>query len=188
MQRIRRVLGALLDTLLSPFRSPLSQAVIDQALFQGSAPELIYVLTLRGYRLNEQSAGVINDEGFGAYYFSRDGKHVQFRGDRGSFSDELCSLRPVTDSSAPVQWERDEVGWYRAGGEQHEYVVVRNDVILVLAGKVAEVPRATLREAIAGARHLTVTGHAEPGSAPAKRGDLPRTGDGAPNNTVGPGG
>ncbi|MEV4835237.1 hypothetical protein AB0K05_11980 [Nonomuraea sp. NPDC049486] len=182
---------ALLAVSACGAQGVLSQAAIDQALGQGTDPELIYVVDLPGYELQEQSVGAVGEEGFGAFYVSRDGRQVQLRVDRGAFDDAVCRERPVTDAEpvdAPVRCTPDEGGWYREAAGRHEYVAVKGDAFLLLAGKVTDVNRETLKNAIAGARQAAVTASPSPWRSPVERGDLPTTGDGAPNNEVGPGG
>ncbi|MDA0635160.1 hypothetical protein OUY22_17210 [Nonomuraea sp. MCN248] len=184
-------LAAILAVSACGTQGALSQAAIDQALRHGTAPELIYVVDLPGFELQEQSVGGVGEDGFGAFYVSPDGKQVQLRVDRGVFDDEVCEERPVTDAEpvdAPVRCARDEVGWYREAAGRHEYVAIRGDAFLLLAGKLTDVNRETLKTAIAGARQAAVTGSPTPWRSPVERGDLPTIGDGAPNNKVGPGG
>ncbi|MET8154869.1 hypothetical protein ABZT47_00770 [Sphaerisporangium sp. NPDC005289] len=169
----------------------LSQTLIDQARAQGAAPDLIYVVDLPGYELAEQSVGVIGEEGFGSFYVSPEGRRVELRVDRGSFSDGQCTGTPITNAeppTAPVRCDHDEVGWYRQGGGRHEYTAIRGDHYIRLAGGLADVDRAALKAAVAGARPATGTGTPSPPPSPVERGDLPTSGDGAPNNEVGPGG
>ncbi|MFC4529360.1 hypothetical protein [Sphaerisporangium dianthi] len=169
----------------------LSQAVIDRAEAQGAAPDLIYAVELPGYELAEQSVGGVGDEGFGAFYVSPDGRRVELRVDRGSFSDGLCadtSIDGAEPPTAPVRCERDEVGWYRQGGGRHDYTAIRGDHYIRLAGRLADVDRPALKAAVAGARPATGTGTPSPPPSPVERGDLPTNGDGAPDNEVGPGG
>ncbi|MET8140976.1 hypothetical protein ABZU32_11775 [Sphaerisporangium sp. NPDC005288] len=183
------VLGALLSGCGS--EGVLSQAVIDRAHAQGVAPDLIYVVDLPGYELAEQSVGGVGEEGFGAFYVSPDGRRVELRVDRGDFSDGQCADTPISGAdppTAPVRCDRDEVGWYRQGGGRHEYTAVRGDHYIRLAGRLADVDRAALKAAVAGARPATGTGTPSPPPSPVERGDLPTSGDGAPDNEVGPGG
>ncbi|WP_214103735.1 hypothetical protein [Acrocarpospora catenulata] len=184
------VLGRAL--LVGRGSGPLSQAALDQAYRQGVAPDLMYVVVVKGYEIAEQSVGVIGDEGFGAFYVAKDGRQVQLRIDRGVMTDELCAGLPVTDMeplTAPVRCERDEVGWYREGGGRHEYVAVHGDHLIKLAGRLEDVDRATLKAAVAGARTAVFTpGAPSPPHTPVRRGDLPTTGDGAPIQNTGPGG
>ncbi|MFC6087322.1 hypothetical protein [Sphaerisporangium aureirubrum] len=171
----------------------LTPAALEQARGQGVAPDLIYAVEVKGYSLADQSVGVVGDAGFGAFYVSESGHRVQLRIDRGTMSDDSCPGVPVTDMeplTAPVRCERDEAGWYREGGGHHEYVAVRADHLIKLAGRVGEVDRATLKAAVAGARPVSQSDPGTPSTpaTPVQRGDLPTTGDGAPIQPTGPGG
>ncbi|MGV9774550.1 hypothetical protein [Streptosporangium sp. NPDC003464] len=170
----------------------LSQAALDQARAQGVAPDLIYVVDLPGYGLAEQPVGVVGEEGFGAFYVSPEGRQVELRIDRGTFSDALCADSPLNGAEppAPVRCERDEVGWYRTAGGRHEYTALNGDHYVRLNGRVGEVDRAALKAAVAGARPVSGEGSGTPSPppGPVDRGDLPTNGDGAPDNGVGPGG
>ncbi|WP_203983262.1 hypothetical protein [Sphaerisporangium rufum] len=181
---------ALLRGRESP--GPFSQAAAEQALHQGVAPDLIYAVEVKGFAIQNMSVGAIGDEGFGALYASNDGRTVQLRIDRGAMTDATCAGTPVTGTGpgAPVRCERDEAGWYRVSGEQHEYVAAHGDHLIRLAGRLQDVDRAILKAAITGARQVTVTSSTgtSPGTGPVPRGDLPTTGDGAPIQNNGPGG
>ncbi|WP_204077555.1 hypothetical protein [Planotetraspora phitsanulokensis] len=169
----------------------LPAADLERIRAQGVAADLIYVVDVPGYTLAGQSLGVVNEEGFGAFYSSPEGRTVELRVDRGAFGDDMCVERPVHNAvDAPVTCEHDEVGWYRKAGARHEYIVVRGDHFILLNGMLNEVTRETLKDAVAGARHVAGdgTGTPEPPRTPVERGDLPTVGDGAPNNEVGPGG
>ncbi|MEV0199966.1 hypothetical protein [Nonomuraea sp. NPDC050691] len=176
----------------------LSQEVVDRARASGSAPDLIYAVQLDGYRILEQSAGVVGDEGFGAYYGTEDGtgEPVELRVDRGAFDDHLCASTPVSGGGgAPgggaVRCERDGDGWYRTDGVRQDYTVVRGDHFVRLVAAVGQVGRDALRRAVTGARPAVGDGTPAPPSprrTAVPRGDLPTTGDGAPYNPVGPGG
>jgi hypothetical protein len=169
----------------------LGEAEMGRLRAQGVAADLIYLVDMPGYKLAEQSVGVINEEGFGAAYASPEGRIVELRVDRGTFSDDVCRDRPVHNATnVPVTCERDEVGWYRVAGDRHEYIVVQGDHFIRLNGVATEVTRSALKQAVAGARPVTSDGNGtpEPPRTPVERGDLPTAGDGAPNNEVGPGG
>ncbi|GAA3812922.1 hypothetical protein GCM10022226_37070 [Sphaerisporangium flaviroseum] len=73
-------------------------------------------------------------------------------------------------------------------GSRHDYTAVRGDHYIRLAGQLADVDRPALKAALAGARPATGTGTPSPPPRPVERGDLPTSGDGAPDNEVGPGG
>ncbi|MEV5408933.1 hypothetical protein AB0K60_08850 [Thermopolyspora sp. NPDC052614] len=170
----------------------LDEAVIDQARQRGAAPELIYDVTVKGYTLARQSVGIVGEDGFGASYVAGNGWQVWLAVDRGVMTDAKCPDVPVTDAQpwdAPVRCERDEVGWYRVGGGRHEYVAVRGDHHITLAGVLEEVDRATLKAAVAGARPARVPDRPpSPLPSPVERGDLPPGWDGAPIQNTGPGG
>ncbi|GAA0389314.1 membrane protein [Microbispora corallina] len=158
----------------------------------GVSPDLVYLVDLPGHELAEQSLGVVNEEGFGAFYASPEGRQVELRVDRGTFDDEMCAAVPVEAAppDAEVVCDHDDVGWYRLAGDRQEYVVLRGDALIRLSGRAADVGRAALKAAVAGARPATDDENATPPPArvPVERGDLPTAGDGAPNNEVAPGG
>src|ERR1041384_6437694 len=77
----------------------IDQVLIDQAARQGAAPDLMYVVDLPGYELAVLSVGVINDEGFGAFYNASGGRQVEMRVDRGPYA---CV--------GTCEWDGD--GWY----------------------------------------------------------------------------
>lgn len=172
---------------------PLSEAVIERLAAQGVDPDLVYTVELPGYELAEQSVGVVGDEGFQAIYVSPEGHQVQLTVDRGQFSDDMCSESPIpnTDPPAtPTTCQRDGAGWYRAGGDRHEYVAMRDDHLLRLNTSTGGIDRAALETAVTHAQHVTAahSDATERPTGPVERGDLPTNGDGAPINTVGPGG
>ncbi|MER7368850.1 hypothetical protein [Nonomuraea wenchangensis] len=159
----------------------LSQAVIDRAIRQGTAPELIYVVNLPGYRPAEQSVGVINDEGFGVSYFAPRGRQVEMRVDRGAYT-------------GAGTFEPDGDGWYAEHEGRQEYVAVRAEHHVRLICSAGQVDRAVLKKAAEGARSAVGRRPPAPPSpsslppGPVKRGDMPRNGDGAPIQRRGPGG
>ncbi|MFC4588496.1 hypothetical protein [Sphaerisporangium corydalis] len=129
----------------------LSRARLDGLRSQGVAPDMVYLVDLRGYEPVEQSMSVYNDNGFQTFYLSAEGRQVWFGVDRGAFSDALCRERPVHDAeppAAPVSCEADDVGWYRVSGGRHEYAVVEDGHVIRLSGLRADVDRATLKEAM----------------------------------------
>ncbi|NUW32065.1 hypothetical protein HTZ77_11570 [Nonomuraea sp. SMC257] len=170
----------------------LSQEVVDRARASGAAPDLIYAVDLDGYQIMEQSAGGVNEEGFGVLYapVKGTGQPVELRVDRGAFDDDVCASTPVSggDGRAAVRCERDGDGWYRTDGVRQDYTVVRGDHYVRLAAAVGQVGRQALREAATGARPAVGDGTPAPPPTAVTRGDLPTTGDGAPYDPVGPGG
>lgn len=172
--------------------------MLDRLRAEGVAPELVYEVELDGYELAEQSVGVMGDDGFGAVYVSPDGPQVTLRVEWGTFSDDVCPETPLAGTetpTSPVACERDDAGWYRVAGDAHEYVVARGGRVLRLAGPRSAIGRAELESASVDARHVGGAGDGGNGDGttgppptPIERGDLPATGDGAPDNDVGPGG
>lgn len=153
--------------------SALSRSVIDQAIRQGAAPDLLYVVDLPGYELAEQSAGVVGEEGFGAFYTTPDGRQVELRVERGPYT---CA--------GPC--ERDGGGWYSEHGGRQEYVAVRAGHHVRLSCPAGQVDRDVLKRAAQGAR--PAVGDGTPAPSHVERGDLPGNGDGAPIQPTGPGG
>ncbi|MEV7969305.1 hypothetical protein AB0O34_25455 [Sphaerisporangium sp. NPDC088356] len=136
----------------------LSPAQLDDLRSEGVAPDMIYLVDLPGYELAEQSMSVYNREGFQAYYFSAEGRQVWFGVDRGHFSDAVCAAKPLHDAEPlipPDSCEYDEAGWYRTSGGRHEYAAVDEGHVIRISGLKADVNRASLKEAITGARHAT---------------------------------
>lgn len=169
------VLLLLLVTAACGQGAALSGPTMDRVLGQGVAPDLIYLVELPGYELAEQSIGVVNEKGFGAFYTSAEGGQVELRVDRGPY-------RCVGTC------ERDGDGWYAVHEGRHEYVAVGERHHLRLIGDVERVDRAVLREAAEGARPVVTEGTPSPPPDPVERGDLPSHGDMAPLNPTGPGG
>ncbi|WP_049567660.1 hypothetical protein [Nonomuraea sp. SBT364] len=153
----------------------LDGPTLDRVLGQGVAPDLIQLVELPGYELAEQSAGAVNEEGFGAVYTSPDGRQVELRVDRGPYR---CA----------GTCERDGDGWYAVHDGKHEYVAVRDGHHLRLISDEGQVDRAVLRKAAEGARPAVGDGTPSPPPGPVERGDLPSHGDMAPHNPTGPGG
>jgi hypothetical protein len=170
----------------------LSDQVAGRITGEGVDPELVYLVDLPGYELAEQSAGVVGNDGFGATYVSTDGtgSQVLLLVDRGRISDgdDTCAAAATCTS--------DDTGLYRVEADLHEYLVERDGgALLRLTAPLAGVDRSDLGAAAAGARRIDLdlpASGSDPGSGPSPttvpRGDLPSSGDGAPNNTVGPGG
>jgi hypothetical protein len=161
----------------------LSDEVLERLAARGVAPNLVYVVDLPGYELAEQSAGVVGNDGFGATYVSQDGSQVTLSVDHGRISDDLCA--------AATTCESDATGLYRVEADRHEYLAEpAGDVLLRLAAPTDDVDRSTLGAATTDAHLVEAAAPASASDTPTtvERGDLPSTGDGAPNNTVGPGG
>jgi hypothetical protein len=175
-----------------------SDAVMDRLRTEGVAPGLVYTVEVPGHDLAEQSVGVHGDDGFGAVHVSPEGEAVALTVERGTFDDEECRTTAVPNAEPPgttVSCERDDAGWYRTAGDQHQYIAVRDDHVVRLGSATDDLDRDTLRTALVNAHQVTpdesdspptTTGSSTPTSV--ERGDLPATGDGAPDNHVGPGG
>ncbi|MEG3626889.1 hypothetical protein [Streptomyces poriticola] len=167
-----------------------SAELAKRARALGVAPELVYVTEASGYTLAEQSVGVSGDDGFSAAYVLRDsGAHFTLYAERGEFDTGTCEQ----------QWtscERDGDVWYLTGKQEHGYARPENGHVIRVRAEKDAVPRDVLRSA-AEAAHRPDPAEAESALPPAdpaateppvERGDLPRYGDGAPNNDVGVGG
>ncbi|WP_424533160.1 hypothetical protein ACOZ38_22505 [Sphaerisporangium viridialbum] len=160
---MRRVISLSLLGVLSGCGAgvTLSRAQLDDLRSEGVAPDMVYLVDLPGYELAEQSMSVYNEEGFQTYYFSAEGRQVWFGVDRGTFSDAICAAKPLHDAEPlipPDSCEYDEAGWYRTSGRQHEYAAVDEGHVIRLSGLKADVDRASLKEAISGARHASGAG------------------------------
>ncbi|WP_435769119.1 hypothetical protein [Nocardioides sp. SYSU DS0651] len=160
-----------------------------RVLSQGVDPGLVYTIELPGFELAEQSAGVVGDSDYAAVHLPVDPPlttEVYLEVRSGPYATARCErdlLRGATGGSpvAVDSCEPDDEGWYRTGGDWHEYVVRRAGHHLVLGAPTAAVDRETLTEtALEARRHdQTATVPASP-SSPPTRGDLPTSGDGAP--------
>lgn len=159
----------------------------------GVAPELVYVTRAPGFTLAQQSVGVNGDDGFSASYWSATGGVLHLYVDRGTLTTARCERQPVDGASGTgTTCGRDGALWYRTTGDRYEYAVPGKDHVVWIAGDKA--PRTVLRAAALAvhrpsAAELTALVPTAPASAePVERGDLPSTGDGAPDNSVGVGG
>lgn len=165
----------------------------------GSARSLVYVTDVAGYDLARQSVGVHGDDGFqSTYYSTADGGQIQLTVDRGTLDAANCPATPIDPASGDtVRCEREGADWYRATADAHEYAVSVRGHVLRLTAKPLHVSRATLRKAARAAHHagdreldalLPELPAVPDRTTPVERGDLPSSGDGAPNNEVGVGG
>jgi hypothetical protein len=175
-----------------------SDAVMDRLRTEGVAPGLVYTVEVPGHELAEQSVGIYGDDGFGAVHVSPEGEAVALTVERGTFDDEQCRTTPVPNAEPPgttVNCERDDAGWYRTAGDQHQYIAVRDDHVVRLDSATDDLDRGALRTALVNAHQVTPDESDPPPTTPGssastgvERGDPPATGDGAPDNGVGPGG
>lgn len=180
--------------------APLSDETYQRVLEQGVDPALVYTVRLPGFELAEQSAGVLGESDYGATYLPSDPPYtaeVSLEVRAGEYDDARCERDPLRGptGAAPVAVESCEPeadGWYRTGGDRHEYVAARTGHHLVLSGPAEAVDREALKTAALDARPQEGAGLSptQP-SSPPTRGDLPTTGDGAPvdpHGTSRPGG
>ncbi|MGW8062571.1 hypothetical protein ACVV2G_09915 [Streptomyces ziwulingensis] len=168
-----------------------------RAQAMGVAPELVHLTEAPGFTLARQSVGVLGDDGFSATWVSDEtGAHLGLSVDRGAITAGTCREQPVGDMSGEhTTCERDGGIWYRTGAGRHEYAVPGKGYVVRVFGEEGAVPRDVLRGAALAAHRpdaAEVAGllpSVEPApSTPVERGDLPRFGDGAPDNSVGVGG
>ncbi|WP_282791285.1 hypothetical protein [Streptomyces sp. CC224B] len=163
--------------------------------------EHVYVTEVEGYRAAQQSAGVLNEDGFQVTYVQRDGgRLITLHVDRGTLDEGTCrTVHPPAESCA-----KDGTAWYRVTGSRHEYARTENGLRIQVAADRAAVSRAVLRAAAEGAHRAddreldaVLPEPADPGGRPSdggrtgtpvERGDLPSHGDGAPQDPPGAGG
>jgi hypothetical protein len=162
----------------------------------GTELEMVYVTDIPGYSLAPQSVGAIGDHGYGGSYTKPGGGMIQLQVDERR-SDPADCAKPA-GSQAPsekVTCERDGESWYRATKTAHEYVREDGGRVIRLTAERDSVTRDTLRKA-AGSAHQADDGElaeALPGAGGgdgggqggADRGDLPTSGDGAPQDPAG---
>ncbi|MFD9508397.1 hypothetical protein [Streptomyces mirabilis] len=159
----------------------------------GIAPELVYVTKAPGFTLAQQSVGVYGDDGFsGVYWAQETNAQIQLSVERGTMTARSCPKQPVGGMAGErTVCERGGDAWYRVGGGRHEYALVEKGHVLKVSGDSTKVTRAVLRSALHSAHRpsdaelAAVLPPARTATAPVERGDLPSTGDGAPDNEVG---
>ncbi|MFG2680903.1 hypothetical protein [Streptomyces sp. NPDC048392] len=168
-----------------------------RAQAMGVAPELVYVTEAPGFTLARQSVGVLGDDGFSATWVSGE-SHALLRlaVDRGTMTAGTCSGQPVGAMPGErTACERDGDAWYRTGAGRHEYALPREGHVVRVSAGTDAVPRDVLRAAALAthrpdaAEATRLLPSAEPApTVPVERGDLPTSGDGAPDNHVDAGG
>lgn len=162
----------------------------------GIAPGLVYTTDVDGYELAPQSVGPGAGSGMTATWFNQTtGALLTIRTDSGDMTAASCVETPVWDAPDEPVTCTDEGGvWHRSAGSIHEYVAVRDGVLIRVTG-MNDAPRADLLAA-ANAAHVPSAAEIDllfsdlpdaPGD-PVERGDLPENGDGAPIDPTGPGG
>ncbi|MFH9073013.1 hypothetical protein [Streptomyces alboflavus] len=165
----------------------------------------VYVTEADGFTLAEQSVGVLGDDGFQAVYVAkRGGAQIKVGVERGTVDGKTCrSVYPPAG-----RCEKDGKGWYRASGPDspenpgstgrsgswHEYVRSEHGLRIQLSADPDLVDRDTLRAAAEEAHRANaaeldaVLPEKTSPATPVERGDIPREGDGAPQDPPGAGG
>ena len=187
------VLGGCASTLGAAPADP--QAIAEYADAVGIAPDLVYTTEVDGYDLAPQSVGPGAADGMSATWVDGDtGAMLTIRTDRGELTAASCVQLPLWDApDETVSCTEDGDVWRRSGGGVDEYIAVRGGALIRVTG----MNGATPADLGAAADSVRVPSSAElellfsdleaPGE-PVERGDLPENGDGAPIDTVGPGG
>ncbi|MFA3876179.1 hypothetical protein ABS735_21250 [Streptomyces sp. MMCC 100] len=168
-----------------------------RAQAMGVAPELVYVTEAPGFTLAQQSVGVRGDDGFSATWVDGGTNALlSLAVERGTITAGTCPEQPVGDMSGEhTTCERDGEAWYRTGAGRHEYALPEEGHVVRVSAETDAVPRDVLRAAALAAHRPDAAEtdrllpSADPAPAtPVERGDLPRFGDGAPDNHVDVGG
>ncbi|MGY0055347.1 hypothetical protein ACWY4P_02030 [Streptomyces sp. LZ34] len=202
MTHLRRALPLLLlpvavaVTLSACGTESVDRSELDaRARALGTELEMVYVTDIPGYTLAPQSVGVIGDHGFGGSYTKSGGGMIQLQVDerRGDPAD-CAEPRGSESESEKVTCERDGESWYRATKTAHEYVREDGGRVIRLSADRDSVTRDTLRKAADGAHQaddselaevLTESAGDGGGQGGTERGDLPTSGDGAPQDPAG---
>lgn len=142
----------------------------------GIAPDLVHLTDIGGFELAALSVGVVGGDGMSAVYVAPDGTEVMLMTARTATPSVVaCDALPDVPASGELQCSVEHAAAH---------------VLLTSDGAGPDV----LREAGAAVRAPTDTelrdlfAHIRVPHAPVERGDLPEHGDGAPDNSVGPGG
>ncbi|WP_327400446.1 hypothetical protein OG194_09680 [Streptomyces sp. NBC_01288] len=165
--------------------------IASRARSLGFDPDLVYVVDPPGFTLAEQSVGV-SDVGLSvAYTQLKTGVVINLRVEPGTMTDANCTTQAAF--SDPMTCVRDGNAWYRTGGGTIEYVMARKGHLVHVSAEQGKVTREVLRKSARSLRRpykseLPVILPPARTAAPVERGDLPTSGDGAPDNEVGKGG
>lgn len=182
-------------------RQPVDPELAERAHQAGLEPDLVYVVDVDGYDRVAGGAGVYGDSGFQDIYVSPAGADIRLTVERSALDDAGCSGLPIPAAEpvgAPVACVSDGDGWERTSGDRQEYARLDGGRLVRVSGRIDATTMDLLRSVVADARPATAdelddllpAGPAggDNGSGTVARGDLPATGDGAPDNSVGPGG
>ncbi|MEU5641308.1 hypothetical protein [Streptomyces milbemycinicus] len=198
--QLRRALPLLLLPLALAL-SACGEESVDQSELEsraralGTEPEMVYVTDVPGYALAPQSVGVIGDHGFGGSYTKPGGGTIELRADERGPSPVGCAESGPDQVGGEKQTcERDGESWYRASKSAHEYAREEDGRVIRLSADRESVTRDTLRQA-AESLHQADDGELAEvlpkdagdggGQVGTERGDLPRTGDGTPQDPAG---
>ncbi|MFD8863338.1 hypothetical protein ACFV1F_02830 [Streptomyces sp. NPDC059590] len=161
----------------------------------GTEPEMVYVTDVPGYTLASQSVGVIGDHGFGGAYTKPGGGTIELRVDEAGNAPVDCAKSgPDQAGGEKRTCERDGESWYRASKSAHEYAREDGGRVIRLSADRESVTRDTLRRAAKSVHQADDGELAEVlpedagdggGQGGTERGDLPKTGDGAPQDPAG---
>ncbi|GHC47588.1 hypothetical protein [Streptomyces flavofungini] len=169
----------------------------------------VYVTEADGFTLAEQSVGVLGDDGFQAVYVAKEGgAQIKVGVERGTVDGKTCrSVHPPAG-----RCEKDGKGWYRTPGSAdssgsagssgasgstgswHAYARSEHGLRVQLSADPRLVDRDTLRAAAEQAHRAdaaeldAVLPKKTSPATPVERGDIPRDGDGAPQDPPGAGG
>jgi hypothetical protein len=172
------------------------ESIAERASAVGIAPELVYTTEVDGYDLAPQSVGTGAADGMSATWFNETtGAMVTIRTDSGEMTAASCVETPLWEAPDEAVTCTDEGGiWHRSGGIVHEYVAVRDGVLIRVSGMNDASPADLLAAAKAvhvptdAELELLFSDLPEVPEVPVERGDVPENGDGAPIDPVGPGG
>ena len=161
--------------------APLSHSAVP-----GVAPVLVQVLRAKGFALAAGGEGPYGADGFQAVYTS--GRTIlKLTAEHRTLTSKTCPALPIPDATGPVACTRATDGWYRTTADHREYALTRGDDLLIRLSTGQAMSRETLHTLVLAVRPAAPGGSGSP-PVPPPRGDLPTAGDGAPVNTVGPGG
>lgn len=182
-------------------REPVDAELAERAHRAGLEPDLVYVMDVDGYSRAAGGSGPYGDSGFQDIYVSPAGGDIRLTVERQALDGAGCPALPIPAAEpfdATVACVDDGDGWERTSGDRHEYARLDGDKLVRVSGRVDGASMNQLRDMTRGAHRASAseldellppadTG-AGGSSGSIVRGDLPTTGDGAPDNSVGPGG
>ena len=178
-----------------------SAEMAERARQAGVDAELVYVLDVDGFERVAGGTGPYGDSGFQDIYFSPSGGDIRLTVERSALDAAGCPGLPIPAAEpfdAPVACVDDGGGWERTSGDRQEYARLDGDRLVRVSGRIDGASMDQLRDMTRAAHPASASDldellpPAQPGAGSSGgsivRGDLPATGDGAPDNSVGPGG